>query len=491
MDFEMSNGSTNGGVFVIADIPFRDDAQPPLTWSSGRVAAVAPVDVTIGPGVTVTVDAARSSEVLAWTIEDFGDPGMLAAACEPGVDVTALVDQVRTDQTLAATELSLRGRWARKALVAGMSRWLPRPVHEGALILDQAATYQATGNSFAAARLVALASPVLEALAQDCEEGLLSAAAAAELADVAGLAADAVDDLDWGPEVRDYARRIASHIGVSDLDVDLVLLQWRDLLHTSGAVGSLSQPGVSSMVADDDETRIDVAVDPLVVTARIVRWIDADTPEVRVRVSGDDSDAVAELTIDLSDSVDAGCHEVGQLSAYVADTTRGAVLRTMKTYLDGRTLRATLRFQMPESRTVQYGVFDADTGIGRLRTTALDYDIVRVDRMLLDAWSRHRASLAARALADDLARETAADLLAESQQLVSDAYDALEMVIRAASRTDPARVDALTARLQAVEAYRDHLDEHGDHPDATGGPLLAELLPVTTAADHPGAIDEA
>jgi hypothetical protein len=472
----MSPENANG-TFVLGGIPFSVAGPPPTTWSSGRVAAVAAVEVTIAPGVTVTVDVAAPSSVLAWAIDDFAESDALAAACESGTAVATVIDQVRRGESPADAALSLRPAWARKALVVGVSQWMPRAIHEGALILDQAAALEASGDSFSAARLVAVGWPVLQALALDGEDGSLSVAAVAELSAAAELAAAAVERLDWGPQVRDLSDRVRTTLGISDVDFDLIKEQWRDLLPLDVAAGNLS-------VATDlsgTEAPVSVPVDPAAVTARILRWIDAHTRELTITQTDDGTEVVAELSISLADTVDEGGREIGSISAYAADPDRGVLLSTGRTELDGRMLRCTLRFPLPASGKVGYGVFDADYGTSVLRTTALDNDLIWIDRMLIDAWSRSRAALAMRAQADGA--ERAADgFLSDAIRLVEDASDRLQMTIRTATLSATDRVESLTARAAAIESYLDFLAS-GGASTASGELLLAELVPLGFA-DH-------
>jgi len=477
--------SAGSGDFVIAGMTFHEEATELAHWSSGSVAAVGAVEINIGPGVTVTVDVARPAQVLAFTIQDFGDPERLVAACE--ADAQTLIDDAMRDGDSATTELTLRSAWARRAFVTGVARWLPRPIHEGALLLDEAAAHQAVGESVAAAQLVALGLPVLEALATDCGNGLLSKLTVLELADISRRAAEAVANLDWGNGIRELADQIAEDAGVSELGAELALLQWSESEHlaptvgfegalTSGFEGALTSGGVTEAV-----------VDPAAMSPRVVAWIDARHPELHIVEATDGDEVSAELRVALSDFVDERCYEVGRVSAFVADPARGAVLRTTTTQVEeDRTLRADLRYRRPPSGRVVYGIFDADKGVSSLRYRNIDADIVAIDRLLLDAWSIHRAALVVQARIGELdrdaterARARAQSLLLGAQSLVEDASSKIAQLQGRLAGSDPAMASILAARLSAVEHYRSEL-EHGNNRSPEYEPLLAELLPLTS-----------
>lgn len=482
-DFAMSTDNARDS-FVVAGIPFSFAAPALITWASGAVAAVAAAEVKISPGVTVTVDVADPASVLAWTVDEIGDPATLTAACEAPTEVAALIDRVGAGESASDANIRLRPAWARKALVVGVSQWMPNAIHEGALILDQAAAHQATGESFAAARLVALGAPVLEALVLDCEDGLLSTAAVAELAHVADLAATAVDRLDWGTQVRGLADRVDASLGISDMDIELVLEQWRGLLQRNAKAGLLA----GSLSAGDAGRPVRVPIDLAAVTARILRWVDANTAELNIVETTDGADVVAELSIEIAETVDERGREVSRMSMYAADE-RGALLSTARAVLDGRTLRGTLRFPSAGSGgAIGYGVFDIDYGIGVLRASARDADLIEVDRKLIDAWSRQRAALAVTAQAGG-ADSAASELLSDAIRLTDEAHVKLNRIIRATRHVAADHVAALTARLEAVSGYREILTDAAPDQDSGGGPLLSELVPTGVEADVPSPVD--
>lgn len=471
------NTSNEGGEFVIAGVAFHDASTEPLHWSSGRVAAVAPVDMTVAAGVTVTVDVARPSDVLEFTVHEFGDPSDLIAACDAGA--AQLVNSVARGEEPGSASLTLQAVWARKAFVTGVERWQPRPIHEGALILDKAAALQAVGESAAAARLFALGSPVLAALAADCANGLLSELTVLELAGIARHAAEAVASLSWGPQIREIADQIEAETGLSELDADIALLQWSDTERRA-----FTYDFEYDKTAEVPEEAV---VDPAAVTPRIIEWAGAEHAELHIVETADGDEVSAKLTVKLSDFVDEHSYEVGRVSAFVADADGGTLLRTVSTRLeDGRALSAELHYSRPDSGRVVYGIFDADKGVGVLRFGHLDSDLITIDRMMLDAWSTYRAALVLQARLGEAGEQhlpranTKIDSLREdTQRLASDARSELSRVQSRVARREPSQGAALNARLAAIEAYEADVDAHGVVPSAGCEALLAELLPLT------------
>lgn len=463
------------GTFVIAGVTFREGAPAVTKWSSGRVSAVAPVDLVIAAGVTATIDVAHPSEVLDVEIASFGDPARLVEACEPGA--SSVIDAIMSGTADADVELTLRPDWARRALVDGVSRWLPTPLHQSGLLLDEAGASAAVGELAAAARLAALGLPVLQALAADAEDGFLTTATIVVATDTAQHITSALTGVSWGDEVAQLTDRITGAAGLSDLDWAGALAGWseRDLLIGAGASSASTATG----------SALREPVDPVATMARVIKW-DGGRDEIRVRTTTDGADVVAELDVDLSPYVDDRCHEVARVTAFVADSSIGAVLRTARTHVDGRTLRATLRFQEPPNGRLVFGLFDADEGIGSIRVSRADRSAIKIDRMMLDAWSFHRAALVQQmhisgaeeidAITD---QQTVSSYVERARRGVENAQ--LELV-DSADGSNPTPDDS--ARLRAVERYLDELQLSVAVSEPGCGPLLAELLPISPEVDQ-------
>lgn len=464
----------SAGEIVIGGMTLRVDDPEAVSWTSPRAVAVAPIEVTISAGVAVTVDAASPAVVLSVEIESHGESERLIAACEPGESVTAAIRAIAAGQQPADAELRLRTPWARKALVAAITRWMPRPVHEGALLLDRAAAYQDTGESEAAQGFVALAAPLLQALTNDAEHGSLSVAVLAELKSVADHAADAVGGAQWGAEIRGYADRIASSAGMSRLDLEWLLLSLQEETDADDLIGTLWEDG------EPDEV-IRQLVDPAATLARLLKWVGGIHRGLHIAESRADGETVAELSAELSEHVDEHCYEVGRMTAFVADPTTATLLRTATTRTENGIVTATLRYVPPASRQLVYGLYDADMGVCAIRLGDDAWRIIEIDRILLDAWSIHRQALVVQArLGGDEAgnptevRERVDDLLAEAQNLVASAQAKLGRLRRRATAD---RAEALVARSAAIKRYAEVLRSEGSIPEPGSEPLLAELLP--------------
>lgn len=466
------------GTFVIAGMRFREGAPELTTWDSGRVAAVAPIDITIDTGITVTVDVAEPSRILHLQVADFGDPEALISACEDGSTVG--VDEILSGGGTNEIELTLRSAWARKALVAGISRWMPRPLHEGGLLLDEAAARQAVGESLAAAQLVALAAPVLEALSLDCEDGFLSAATLVVVKDVSARAVEAVGGLDWGTEIAEWNERITSATAWSTDALMSALEQW-SMEHEPALAAAASIAGDESEDDDlDAPTSDSYQIDPAAVTARIAQWVDAEHAEVRVELTTAADGTIADFEVQLSEFVDAHCYEVGRVVAFVADGASGNVLRTAGTRVSGHRLRARLHYETPPSGRTVFGVYDADRGVTAVRSREADRHIIGVDRLLLNAWSTHRAALVAQmhlGASDDATR---AEVAPSIERFLEEARS-LARQARGKLSSRRATAAAAAARLTAIDNLLARLDLEGVVAQEGCEPLLAELLPLSPA----------
>lgn len=458
---------------LIGGMTLRAEEPEAVSWSSPRAPAVAAVDVTISTGVVVTVDAADPASVLSLRIGSSGAPDHLIAACEPAESMESAIRAIATGEQPADVELRLRTPWVRKALVTAIARWMPRPIHEGALLLDRAAAYYDTGEPDAAQGFVALAAPLLQALARDAEDGLLFAAALAELTSVADRAANAVGGLHWGDEIRGYADRIAASAGMSELDLDLLLLSLQE------------QPDadVAGILWTDGEPDRDIPAltDPAATVARLLKWVGGIHRDLHVTESRSRGEIVAELRAELSEYVDERCYEVGRMTAFVADATTATLLRTAATQARDGMLTAEFHYVPPLSGDVVYGLYDADHGVGALRLGGDAAKLIEIDRIMLDAWSVHRQALVtlARAGVDGRdparVRQRVEDLLARAQVLIDDVRAKLSGLQR---RLPADRAETLAARSSAVARYADSIRTAGGIPQPGSEPLLAELLPL-------------
>ncbi|WP_338773471.1 hypothetical protein V7968_18355 [Nocardia vulneris] len=464
---------------------------PPAVWRSTSAAAVAEVTVAVGPGVSVTVDAADPGTVLAWSVGAQADPAALTTACTE--DVTALVAQIRAGTgTAADTPLRLTPTWTRRALVAAVSQRFPAPLHEGALLLDAAAADQGVGDTALAAVTLGWAAPVLDVLATASLTGELTDAAAATLNDVAQQCDRAAAGVDVGTEVAAIAERLAHRRTVVAERRLRPLLEWLALSGDSApafTLGGGTEPGVTPAGLPEE-------VDLLAVPARILRWAGSRAPEIRVLPTTpveDRGHQTARVHVPLADHVDALCREAGVLRAYAADGQSGRLLCTTTMRVRERMLVGELRFRRRHDDTPVYGVFSADLGPGVLRCTPTGRALRSIDRLMIDAWSTHRGAVAAAAATDPDAPDAAPEqlrgraegLLVRARSLTDNALDRLEVLAARIAADDELLGDRLDARLDAIEGYLSTLEGSALHLAPGTEPLLAEQVPVGDAQDEP------
>lgn len=90
-----ADGKQSDGTLVV-------DATGGLSWWSHEVPAVAMVDLAIGKGVSVQVDAASPSSVLAWVCLPGGDVDALGAAMADNGFASRLADLRKKGRALAS-----------------------------------------------------------------------------------------------------------------------------------------------------------------------------------------------------------------------------------------------------------------------------------------------------------------------------------------------------------------------------------------------------
>ncbi|MFE3193818.1 hypothetical protein ACFXHA_32780 [Nocardia sp. NPDC059240] len=457
-----------------------------LVWRSETAAAVAEIQVPVGPGVSVTVDAADPATVLAFDLDPTVDPAPLAAACTE--DVSALVEAVRSATRTPATQpLRLRPHWARHALVVAVSQRFPEPIHEGALLLDTAAADQGVGDTASASAMVSWVIPVLSELASDCLNDRLTGAAAATLTEVARRCAEAVAGLDRGPEVAEIAELLAARQAVVDDGLLREILEYLARAGDSGLAYNLGDSPDDTGTAVEDEAEVDL----LAVPPRILRWNGAREPEIRVeRVSPDSVD----MRVRLASEVDPRCREVGTLRAYAADGRDGSLLATAVVRPDGRSLLGHLRFGGKRGLEPVYGLFSADLGPGVIRADPTGQALRAIDRLMIGAWSAHRMAICTAAGVDprsaaDLREQfalSAQGMVVRARSLASAAADRLDALAGHIAVEDPGLGDRLVARRAAVESYLAVLDGPALHVAPGAEPLLAEQIPADHQEGEPG-----
>lgn len=456
------------------------DSDGAVSWWSAAVAAVAETLVHVTAHASVTVDAADPSTVLAWA----SDPGCPAEVFDRVFTAPAAptirAARARGESTTIADGWVLHPGWAVRAQVAAVDRWGTRPLRHGVLRLDTADADHAGGRAADAARILQRSVDTLLDLGEEAAAGDLPPAAATRVAELLRTAAGLLDGRDGGEEVAAAARALDEGLAAGDTRL------WADLLATALTAGAinLGLSGTSLGTA---------AVDPLAVTPRTLAWGGADTHELLVThevTSGTAASVV--VTATLAATTDPLSAEARNLVAYAAVAATGELVRAAPMQVRGRSVTARLDTTGHDPDTLHVGVYSAwlDAAPPRVGAT----DLVKADRLLLDAWNHQRAALAALhsavpGVAPDRIDELQAyqaHHLRTAKALADKALAILDTVLAA---TDPATPGhrRLRARITAAERYYNQLDSPAGGLDALTA-LLAELLLAPGDAD-PGEDD--
>ncbi|OUS97279.1 hypothetical protein [Rhodococcus sp. NCIMB 12038] len=452
-----------------------------VSWWSPQPPAVAPVEITVGRGATIEVDAAYPGRVLSWVLAPGGDIDALATAfCDTGL--TELIEHAISNGVTVtmAPAPHLTGPWIRRALVAAVQRWAVRPVDESALILDEASSQYRTGNTPAAARLFALASPTLMALGRQCLDGDLVGGPAEELREITRDASQAVTDAGWGSDILELAAALQAGSVLDDLVLAEALSQW-ELADIVGA----SHLGADTLGPQTDQLSVDAAaIDPATVPPRVLAWSGAGDREMLVEYDVDADQAT--VSVALAADVDPLCLETQQLLAYCAEKDTGRMVASVPLQVQGRSVIAQLPCRGFHPDVLHFGVYCADTDLDSLRLNEVGQLQMTVDRWMLDAWNHHRTALAAvhtvPADADETLLDTAAQVRDDHIERAITAADTAAATITEylAQHPDSSEeiVTALQARHEVILGYLADLDtaftsEAGDVPS-----LLAEMIPA-------------
>ncbi|USI89658.1 hypothetical protein [Rhodococcus pyridinivorans] len=466
--------------------PVMRDEEGTLYWHSLTAPAVTEVDLDVAPGVRVQIDAAAPAHILAWELHEDADPSAIAnAVTDPTVFVA--ITTARTGASVSLPSLRLTEGWARLALTRAISRWSPKPLDEAALLLDEAAAHQQSGNRIAAARLVALTTPLLENLGHRRLEGLLAGGPGNELTAIAQLAADSVSDKFWGAEIRVLADRLRAEIPSTD-EVD----RWaRGLIDEHSGASALAL-SVDTHGEPEPEPMFVVSshrIDPHVVPARVFGWAGAESPEMFAEYQRGAAHVL--VSLQLADHLDPQVLYEGQFLAYAADRTTGRLVSTEPMANDDRMLVASLPLFGHEFDSLVFGVFESDTDIRALRTTPLNLELAYIDRLMIDAWTHHRTALAVLHSLDssagnstiDSAQDSVTALMGQARASAVNARNRIQATIASLPSDATAIAELLVARLDAIQRYVVSLRRTAI-PDDGMRPLLAEMLPIEPWDDN-------
>ncbi|WP_071289064.1 hypothetical protein [Mycolicibacterium llatzerense] len=442
-------------------------------WWSPLPPAVASVHVAVGTGAVVEVDAADPSLVVGWGLQAGGDVQALSGAFDDAQLAAHLRLLADTGQDVFAKSApALTEAWVRRANVAAVAQCTHRPVHESALLLDQASADHATGRTTLATSLFQMAAPSLLDLGEDCLAGQITGGAATDIARIAGEASQVLSGSGWAPDVAELADQLQADIEPFS-DTDAGILALFDQLEA--ATRDMAAAHMSRTETTDKE----YFIDPAAVPARLLAWAGGATRDLRMTNAAGSNQFV--ISAKLAASVDERSVELGELLAYAADKNTGELVAVAPMRVEDRTVTATVIYDGPAAE-LTFGVYHADTDVKTLRLDELGLLLVRVDRRMLDAYQDHRLALAAIHEGDVISAvdemEAKRDRhLAEAGRAAGEAADLLDDYL------DDHDVDSdvevlLQRRRQAITAYGDGLAAGRLSSPPGAEPLLSELLPA-------------
>ncbi|MEH6807070.1 MAG: hypothetical protein V7697_28925 [Rhodococcus erythropolis] len=471
----MANDYESTGVLTV-------DSAGWVSWWSTTVPVWAAVELSVGRGVAIEVDAAEPTTVLSWACRPDADISVLGSVFVDA-ELPARIEQLRSSGNMFAEEAPprLSDAWARLALVSTASRWLMSPVHEGALMLDEASSHQLAGNTSAAARLFALAAPSLIALGEDCAEGFYADFVSAEVRAVLNVAGDAMAGSALGNQALELAIRLGEPTAISDGDIASLLDAWD--LATAVSTGELALThGLGAADNSASDLQIDTAfIDPRLIPPRILAWHGAHDPDLLIQYKQHDD--VAIVSASLADGVDPWALEANQMLAYSLTADTGKLQYCIPMVPQGRVLTAPVPCNGLDPDDLQFGILYAGTDLDTLRTGKVGRDLIEIDRIMVDAWNHERISLAP---LSTVSAHSDAAAIAEAQRihrgrirkaadLASDAESKLRRLLDRLEDVD-SRAERLQAQLQSVGQYRDRLSSTAGEQPNQNQPLLAELL---------------
>lgn len=458
--------------------PVLSDATA-FSWDSGLAPAVAEVAVEIAPGVDVVLDAADTSTLLSWRVlRDSNVQAFADAVAEQ--DVVQIIETTRAGSEIECDALHLVAAWTRRARTSAIARWEPSPIDEGALMLDEAGARYRTGDHDGAAHLVAAASPALEMLTEDCENGETCSSATSELALLAASARDVTIGEDWGYAIAALSGRVDTIAAIGAFD-DELLMRWLEDLVEAEAFDLVG----SDLAGGESTARSEVEwafVDPNLVPPRILEWRGARVPELRAELDTAVRPPRVVLTVRLAYGVDPQCAEASRLIGFAADRS-GKLLATTPLVPNGTTLTGAFSSMEAEFETATFGVFDCTGDPRDLRLGQLAPELIDADRNMIEAWSLGRSATAALHTVGAAADEETTD----AAQSVADGFtvDALDAADRAVAALERVRtlvgvestplLELVTARIDAIRAFVERIESRTPEP-AGAQPLLAELV---------------
>lgn len=426
-----------------------------VSWFALRTPALPAAELRVDSGISLAVDPVVPADPLGWSVDPGADPGALGEVfADPALVLLVAASRAEGPSVAHLDCPALPPTWAHRAHVAAKARWSLRPLHHGALLLDEAVAEYRCGRVVLARQLFGYGEYALLALGERAVDGELSSAAK-ELVHTAMSAAVATG---LGGEIADLAEQLT---GVDEVHLSAALADWR-AVDESALVGAGTY--AHDRAAPENDTAY-VMADPTVLPPRILAWPGAARPEIRV----DYRAGAYELRSRLAAGVDPWCAEATELLAYTVDETTGRLLGVapVEAGPDGDLFAELPDDGEPGARA--FGLFSAEIDPEQLRGNVFGRTGIEVDRELLEGWNFDRAAATRRHLAGDSPELT--ELVIAAETAIGNARAQVDDLLLDDHPDTVAR--ALQARLDAIDAYLASLA--GTEP-RLGAVLLCELI---------------
>ncbi|MBK8755801.1 MAG: hypothetical protein IPM08_01425 [Actinomycetales bacterium] len=451
-------------------------------WCRDRVATPGIVEIPMPYGGRWWADVLAPRVCVA-----FHAPSMSALAGLAALFGKAWRDTVIEDAPLPADSVAegwapapVPEGWARLVVARGVRRWMPYPVDERVLPIDEAIGWHLAGHPEMAALALAPVANVLVDLIAAQQGGMLPQSACLDVEFAVTIAKDVLAESN--PDRLDIEAAQDSgpaEPSLSDEDLSAVLADW------AGRLFALEPVGALALRPEDSEPNREL-IDLRSVAARILAWRGPEHRELR---------AVAVpngIRVDsfLAEDVEPSDWEVTQLRVYAARRDTGEVLGSAPLVANGDATSTGLvsaHITLDPSADLESIV----VGIGqddipaRPRLDPAGQTLLDVDRRILGAWASHRLDQVGRGESSEqsehgelaesaVGRSPAADHLLDAQTLL-DFPASSDGVGR--GEIDVLREVAGRRIALAQHLFGEDASKATAHHAPVDRPLLAEIVP--------------
>lgn len=472
------------------------------SWRRGP-AAVAAVPLRVDGGVVLEVDAAFPDRLLAVTAPVGSVDALSGVFGQPGE--RAWRSFLDTQESSLLEALRLPAPWSRRFEVEAVLTVRPTPVNRGQLALDEVLASTGVDDPIAAARVLAFSSEAIGDLVDDLLDGALPECVVVEVEDALKRAAPFATS-STKSRLDDDIAALDGRRSFNDLDLELFQTLLAEITPAAGEALAVhaGDGGVHAVGAR-------YPVDPSTVPPRLVRWSGAVHDEVYVvteaAIEGQQAyePGVAMRSRVYVEVVDVDEAEQS-LRAFVADRATGRVLRVASMQVakhlpdelspgqhtqsaDGGWLVADLEYTFPASgdgvaTSLHFGVIAVDGPFPAVRADKVGTQLVKVDRLAVDAWHCRRQAVTAGDLAERLRRvqdraahladtldERARSLNKEADTYARQVDRTLAALTRSLSRSSRRAAGRMAGDAESRRQTWSTLSQEAPRPK----PLLAEL----------------